>query len=126
MVHRIARFSDPETAHVRLLAGAAKSYFLHRIVKAVFPNSIVRLLVEGVLLPLALDSRAAMWLRQQVRTMRQRAASLRDQEQQMSAPTAQPDEKQTKPVAQVHPSAGGLERLCAEASPRGLLTASSV
>jgi hypothetical protein len=79
VVHRVARFSDPEAMHVRLLSGAARSYFLHRVVKAFFSHPLLRLLVEGVLLPTALDSRAAQWLRTQLRIVGQRAASLQEQ-----------------------------------------------
>lgn len=81
VVHRVARVTDPQSAHVRMLAGISRSYFLHRALKAVIGNSVVRFLVEGVLLPAALDSRAAQWLRRQLRVLKQRAASLSEQAQ---------------------------------------------
>lgn len=79
VVHRVARLSDPEAAHVRLLSGVARSFFVHRLLKAFIANPLVRLLVEGVLLPVALDSKVASWFRDQLKVLRQRAQSLQQQ-----------------------------------------------
>lgn len=111
VVHRVARFSDPDAMHVRLLSGAARSYFLHRFVRAFISHPLLRLLVEGVLLPTALDSRAAQWLRSQLRLMGQRAASLHEQTEKITAATppaapaaaaAQPEGRpKSKPLVEV-------------------------
>ncbi len=59
VVHRIARFADPQTPHIRVLTGISRSYFLHRALQALISNGLVRLLVEGMLLPTFMDSRIA-------------------------------------------------------------------
>jgi hypothetical protein len=79
VVYRVARFTDAQTPQARLLNGIARSYVLHRVFKALIANPYVRVLVEGFVIPALVDSRIGMWVRQQVRTVRLRAASLREQ-----------------------------------------------
>ncbi len=99
VVHRVTRFSDPQAAHIRLLSGVARSVFVHRLLKAFIGNPLVRLLVEGVLLPVALDSRATAWLRAQVRVLRQRAALLHEQAETLTAEaTLRPADMGTDPT----------------------------
>ncbi len=79
VVHRIARFADPQTPHIRVLAGISRSYFLHRALQALISNGLVRLLVEGMLIPTFMDSRIACWVHRQVQILRTRAACLQEQ-----------------------------------------------
>ena len=81
VVHRVARLSDPKSAHIRLFSGLAGGFALHRVLKAVIANSYLRMLVEGVVLPFLADSRVGRWIRRQVTTLRERAVQLREQAQ---------------------------------------------
>jgi hypothetical protein len=84
VVHRVARFSDAQAPHMRLLSSLVRSYALHRVLKAFVANPWLRLLVEAVLVPAVLDSRAAAWLRVGVREARVRAERLREQADTLS------------------------------------------
>ena len=79
VVHRVARLSDPQSTHVRLLSGLARGFALHRAMKAVITNPYLRMVVEGVVLPFLADSRVGVWVRSQIRTLRERAGHLREQ-----------------------------------------------
>lgn len=81
MVHRVARLSDPHTTHARVLSGISQSYVVHKLLKALIGNSWLRLLVEAVLLPAALDSRVVARTRTALREARTRAHKLQDQAQ---------------------------------------------
>ncbi len=54
---------DPAAAHVRLVAGLARSYLLHLLLRASIRSTVLRLLVEGVVLPLLVNSRLSQSLR---------------------------------------------------------------
>lgn len=84
VVYRVARFADAQTPQARLLNSIARSYVLHRLFKALIANPYLRLLIEGFVIPVLVDSRVGQWVRQQVRTVRLRATSLREQTEKMS------------------------------------------
>jgi len=77
-------FSDAQAPHMRLVSSLVRSYALHRVLKALVANPWLRLLVEAVLVPAVLDSRAAAWLRARVGEARVRAERLREQADTMS------------------------------------------
>ncbi len=57
LARRRAELLHPAAAHVRLVAGLARSYLLHVTLRATIRSTVLRLLVEGVLLPLLINSR---------------------------------------------------------------------
>lgn len=86
----VARWSDPRTAQTRVVSGIARTYVLHRALRALVGNTFARLLIEGLLAPALVDSRLASWLRRQVAVIRQRAMHLQEQTEALSQPAAQP------------------------------------
>ncbi len=60
---RTAWLRDVDAPHARLVAGLARSYLLHLMLRATTRNAVMRLLVEGVLVPLVVNSRLGQWLR---------------------------------------------------------------
>ncbi len=85
VVHRVARFTDAQAPHIRLLSSLLRSYAVHRALKALVVNPLLRLLVEVVLVPAILDSRIATCVRAGVHEARVRAERLRDQADTMSS-----------------------------------------
>ncbi len=79
VVRRVARFSDPQAPHIRVLAGISRSYFLHRVLKALISNGLVRVLVEGLAVPALIDSKVAQWVRRQIGILHARAMGLQEQ-----------------------------------------------
>ncbi|GAC1444893.1 MAG: hypothetical protein NVSMB55_22840 [Mycobacteriales bacterium] len=73
VVHRVAHGTDPSSPQARVLSGIARSYVVHRAVRALIGNPILRLIVEGLFIPTLVDSRVLAWLRQHLRTVRSRA-----------------------------------------------------
>ncbi len=63
LAQRRAELVHPAAAHVRLVAGLARSYLLHLTLRATIRSAVVRLLVEGVVLPLLVNSRLGQSLR---------------------------------------------------------------
>ncbi len=82
-----------DAPHARLVAGLARGYLLHLALRAAIRNTIVRLLVEGVLVPLVVNSRLGQWLRS-VATPPQADASV-----QGPAGPGAPDQPPTGPAA---------------------------
>lgn len=79
VVHRVARLTDPQAPHIQVLTGISRSFLLHRLLKALISNGLVRVLVEGLAMPALLDSKIAHWLRGQFGILRARAAGLQEQ-----------------------------------------------
>ncbi len=63
LARRWAWLVRPAAPHVRLVAGLARSYLLHLLLRTTIRSTIVRLLVEGVLMPLLVNSRLGQSLR---------------------------------------------------------------
>lgn len=80
VVHQVAGLTDPTSPFLRLLSGLSRSYLLHRLVKGVVSNRLLRSVAEAVMVPAILDSRLVVWLRDQVRQTRVRVEALRRQE----------------------------------------------
>ena len=83
-VDRIARFTDPQAAHVRLLAGLSRSYLVHRVARSFVSNKWLRLLLDSALIPTLADSRVGQRLRSLVRQLMSRLGHLRKQRQTMT------------------------------------------
>ncbi len=81
VVYRVARLSDPHTTHARVLSGICQSYVVHKLLKALIGNAWLRLLVEAVVLPAAMDSRVVTRTRTALREARTRAHRLQEQAQ---------------------------------------------
>ncbi len=63
----------------RLVAGLARSFLLHRLLKRFVRNGLVRLLLEAVVIPTVVDSRPAQWLQAQLHRLWLRVQHLREQ-----------------------------------------------
>ncbi len=63
LARRWAWLVHPAAAHVRLVAGLARSYLLHLLLRTTVRSTVLRLLVEGVVLPLLVNSRLGQSLR---------------------------------------------------------------
>lgn len=79
-VHRVARLTDPTSQSMRLLAAAGRSFLLHRLVKGLVSNPLVRLVSQAILIPAILDSRLLTWLRALLRQTRIRVEALQRQQ----------------------------------------------
>lgn len=81
VVHRVARFADPTTPPMRVIAGVARSYLLHRLLKGFIRSAYARLLIEGLASTVTVDSGVARWMRSLFGQLRLRLTSLRAQRQ---------------------------------------------
>ncbi len=94
---------DVDAPHARLVAGLARSYLLHLALRAAIRNAVVRLVVEGVLVPLVVNSRLGQWLRSVT------TAPPADGSAQRPAGPAAPDQPPAGPAApEAGPAATGL------------------
>ncbi len=89
---------QPAAAHVRLVAGLARSYLLHLVLRATIRSSVVRLLVEGVVLPLLVNSRLGQSLRSLV-TPPHASGGPAVRPTGPEVPEAVPDEDEERPAA---------------------------
>jgi len=69
---QLARWTDPASALIRALASISRGFLLHRVLRLVVANPYVRLLVEGLVGLITVDSRPLVWLRRQLAALRLR------------------------------------------------------
>jgi hypothetical protein len=103
VVHRVARFADPKTPPMRVMRGVAVSYLFHRVLRLFISNTYARLLIDGLVSTVTVDSRIARWLRSMTGQMRLRFTSLREQRRTLIPQPVEPEVWPEEPVAQTVP-----------------------